>query len=219
MKKRVIVFVFMLALVLSVPVFAADFDFSGNFVKDNDVVSLYFTVGASSNITVFSSSWLYGDPPAGSGPGGFDMMLGIWTSSGSLVNFQDDGHNVGSTLSNGISYDHGTWDSYYNVNLTPGNYIATVTQYNNFNLSGDLSDGFIYDGNPNFTYDNSFGGATQPFFNGVWDSSDPRTSYWQFHLLGVESASGPGEVPEPATMLLLGLGLMGVAGIRRKITK
>ena len=36
---------------------AADFDFSGTFTYDNDVVLLDFTVGAGSTITIFSSSW------------------------------------------------------------------------------------------------------------------------------------------------------------------
>jgi hypothetical protein len=203
-------------LLITVPGFADDFDFQGNFTKDNDVVQFNFTVGVLSTVTVFSSSWLYGNPPPGVGPGGFDPMLGIWTASGTLVNFQDDGGNVGATLSNGVSYDHGTWDSYYDVNLVAGNYIATVTQYNNFNNSGLLSGGFVYDSVPNFTFVNSFGGATQPYFNGVWDNNDPRTSFWQFHLLNVEQASQGGQVPEPATILLLGSGLIGLAGYGRK---
>lgn len=38
-----------------------------------------------------------------------------------------------------------------------------------------------------------------------------------FQLLGPEVSNNA--VPEPATMLLLGFGLIGVAGMRRKCTK
>lgn len=198
-------------LLVTVPGFANDFDFQGNFTKDNDVVRFNFTVGVPSVVTVFSSSWLSGNPPAG-----FDPMLGIWTSSGTLMAFQDDGHNIGATLSNAVSYNHGEWDSYYQVALAAGNYIATVTEFNNFNNSGLLSDGFNKDNVPNFTFAGGYGGATQPYFNGVWDTNDPRTSFWQFHLLNVDQASQGGQVPEPATMLLLGSGLIGLAGYGRK---
>jgi hypothetical protein len=194
---------------MALPVAALDFDFSGNFRQDNDVVKINFNVGAASTVTVFSSSWLSPDPHQG-----FDPMLGIWKADGTLVNFQDDGGNVGSTLSNSVSYNHGTWDSYYTVSLSPGNYIATVTQYNNFNNTSNLSDGFNFDGGPaNFTFTQGFGGATQPLFNGVWDDNDPRTSYWQFHLLNVDQAV---VAPLPGTLVLLGSGLIGLIGIGRR---
>jgi len=192
---------------------AIDLTFSGNFVNDNDVLIFSFSVAAPSTVTVFSSSWLYGEPPAGAGPGGFDPILGIWSSAGNLINQQDDGGNTGTTLVNGTPYNHGTWDSYYTVNLGAGNYFATVTQYDNFAAGTTLAAGFQQVGNPNFTFDQNFGGATQPLFNGVWDGSDPRTSFWRFHLLNVDQAS---VVPEPGALALLGIGLMGLAAARRR---
>lgn len=90
-----------------------DFDFSGTFTNDNDIVLLNFTVDTASTITIFSSSW--GDDTAPNGyvaNSGFDPILALWDSSGTLVHEQDDGGNVGTTQSNGVDYTHGFWDTY-----------------------------------------------------------------------------------------------------------
>lgn len=183
-----------------------DLTFTGTFLKDNDVLKFNFTLTEARDVTIFSSSW---------DDGGFDPILSLWNSSGNLIESQDDGHNIGSTLVNGVSYTHGNWDSYYTRHLEAGSYIVAITQYDNFNKSSLLSDGFEYDDNPNFTFDLGYG--PQPFFNGV-DSVVGRTGDWTFHVLNVDSAivQIPGDVPEPATIALIGAGLAGLGAARRR---
>ena len=184
----------------------SDFDFSGTFTNDNDVLLLDFSVDSASTITIFSSSWLLGDSGLG-----FDPILAIWDSAGNLVQEQDDGGIIGSTLSNGVSYDHGIWDTYFTTFLAAGDYTASIGQYDNFAAGTNLTDGFRHDGNPNFTFDEGFG--TADLFNGVWSDTDTRTGDWEFHVLDVATADI--QAPEPAVAMLLALGLIGM-GFSRK---
>ena len=140
---------FLSGKVLAMPM---DFDFSGTFTTDDQIVLLDFTLATDSTITIFSSSWLAHENGAG-----FDPILAIWGSAGSLVQEQDDGENTGSTLSNGVLYNHGVWDSYFIIDLAAGSYQASIGQFSNFATGGLLSDGFLHDGNPNFTFDLGYG--------------------------------------------------------------
>jgi len=191
---------------------AIDLDFSGSFTQDNEIVLRGFTVGTDRTVTVFSSSW---------DDGGLDPILAIWNASGTKVAEQDDGQYVGSTRSNGVWYDHGFWDCFFDVFLVAGDYTASVGQYDNFALGANLSDGFEYDGDPHFT--TALG--LQPDFNGAWadeanpaetDSNgnwihfnDSRTSGWVFHILNVGDASDV--IPEPTGLLVWFL--LGTLGI------
>jgi len=62
-------------------------------------------------------------------------------------------------------------------------------------------------------------------FKGAFDTLTWRSLsnvYWNGFTVGVQGTAAevfPTNVPEPTTMLLFGLGLLGLAGVRRKLKK
>jgi hypothetical protein len=187
------------AATLPVPALPAAFDFNGSFAQDNAVVRFDFNLGLPGAVTLFTSSWL---------DGGFDPILTLWDGGGNQILEQDDGSLGGALMSNGVTYDYGEFDSYINLNLAAGNYIATLTQYDNFSVSTILADGFLRDTDPVFTA--AFGCSNGRFCEGsLFDSNNNpvepnRTAAWDVHFLNVNSA-GVNSVPEPPTWMLLGL--------------
>jgi hypothetical protein len=181
------------------PARALDFDFSGTIANHNDVSLFTFSTASPSTVTLFTSSW---------DDGGFDPMLGLWDSTGLLIEFQDDGGLNGSTTSNGIPYDYGIFDSYYTNTLLAGTYTVSVSTYPNNNNGLLLSAGFNFDGQT-------------PIPIALWDQPPAlngfRTGNFAFHVLNVTQATGPSNnVPESSSLFLLVAGLAGLAAWRQQ---
>jgi len=177
-----------------------NYTYSGNLTHYNDVLFFNITMDEPGSVTMFSSSWVRG---------GFDPILAIWDSSGNKIYQQDDGHNTGTTWVNGIEYAHGAWDSYFTTDpLAVGLYSISIAVFANFSVSNSLADGFRYDGDAD-----------------AW--LDASRSFFEFHILGVASVEvieptpdpNPAPTPEPGTVLLMGAGLLGMLGMRKRFNK
>ncbi|OAI07980.1 DVUA0089 family protein [Methylomonas methanica] len=214
MKKILVIAALAGAAALPGPALPAAFDFNGSFSQDNDVVRFDFNLGLPGAVTLFTSSWL---------GGGFDPILTLWDGGGNQILEQDDGSLGGALVSNGVTYDYGEFDSYINLNLAAGNYIATLTQYDNFSVSTLLADGFLRDTDPVFTA--AFACSNGRFCEGsLFDSNNNpvepnRTAAWDVHILNVDSAT-VNSVPEPPTWMLLSLsGLFLLVGHYSRASK
>ncbi len=192
---------------------ADNFSFTGTFAADDDVQLFNFTVGASSTVTMITKSYAGGTLADGTviSAGGFDPILSLFDSTGSLIGANDDGSfDVGIDPVTGRRFD-----TFLQLVLATGDYMVAVSQFNNFVIGTNLSNGFQQTGDPTFT--SSFGCSNGQFCDVTGDN---RTNAWAFDVLNVNSASTPGgpAIPEPSTILLFGSGLAGLIGWRLRKT-
>lgn len=207
-------------LLLSGASAAADFSFQGTFERDDDVQQISFSLLAASDVTLRSLGYAGGVNAAGQtiARGGFDTNLALFDNDGWLINSNDDGFpgSVPADAENGFS-----WDAFLHVSLAPGDYKVTLMQFDNFANGPNLSDGFVRDGEGNFTASFGCGGTAFCDISGTapWNQ---RNNRWAFDVLDVSSATDGADpvsvIPEPGTyaMMLAGLGLMGLVGARRR---
>jgi hypothetical protein len=180
--------------------------------------NLYSTSNGADGLTKFGAPYNVFDSFS-TGPSGFNLadvkllLEGAPTSPGS---FTAAVYSDSSTKPGALLYTIGTLSdsalssslSVVDFTLASPDYLAANTRYwlvLNTTNNSSASWGWSYD-------QSALGVAGEYLGHGSVVSSNINGPY-QMEL------SGSSAVPEPTTMLLLGLGLIGVAGVRRRIQK
>jgi hypothetical protein len=175
---------------------AAVFSFNGSFTADDNEQFLSFTQGSLSPVTLQTSSYA---------AGGFDPIVAVFDATGLLVAQNDDGFGVAPDPSTGEAFD-----SLLALSLDAGQYLVSLTEFDNFALGPALSDGFVESGQGNFT---ALFACGQPSFCDVTGSA--RTNKWALTISG-EAVTAASTIPEPTTsaLLMIALAWLGVLRVR-----
>ncbi|HVW86516.1 MAG TPA: DVUA0089 family protein [Bryobacteraceae bacterium] len=200
-----------LALGICLPARSASFSFGGQFVSDSDVRLFAFTLSAPGTITL--KTWSYGGGMDAAGQtisnGGFATDLALYSGSGTLIDFTDSGSCPPQNPDPGTGL---CGDSLLQaVNSPAGQYIVAVTEFFNIPNGLTLSAGFLEDGQGNFT-----GPLLCGTPGGFMDiGCNTRNPNFTLDIVGAEAASA---IPEPASLLMTGSGLILLAaGMMRRL--
>lgn len=164
----------------------------GSFLEnDTDLYQIYIADSASFSATTVGGSTV-------------DTQLFLFDSSGVGVSFNDDDPGGNGVLQSTLS-----------AVFVPsaGLYYLAITR---FDRDAYSAGGLIWNNSPYEAERIPDGPGAQGALAG-WTGPTSADSFYQIFLRGTEGA--PAVVPEPSTLLLLGSGLLGLAGYGRKRMK
>ncbi|HEY7388733.1 MAG TPA: DVUA0089 family protein [Bryobacteraceae bacterium] len=179
----------------------ADVSYTGTFTADDDTFRVDFSLPTTMPATVRTWSFAGGASAAGDAipPGGFAPVVSLFDSSGNLLLFDDGGVAPFGCGPRNIDASTGfCLDAYINGALPAGNYTAVLTEFDNTPNGPTLADGFVEQGNGNFT-----GG---PFLLNAGPGFQ-RTGNWELDVPGSPVAVPEPEAAVPVAAILCTFGL------------
>jgi hypothetical protein len=186
------------------PTHATTLTYSGTFTSDDQVQLYSYSLTSDSN-AIFATNSYGGGTSNGMtvAPGGFVPVLSLFDSTGTII--ASDGADA--TCSAGMNADPGTGmcdDAYLSENLMAGSYTLAVTEFFNVPVGPNVSDGFLMQGQGNFTGDTC--GASGPFYQ-----TDVAPCVQRDGNFSVNISS----TPEPSTLWLGAIPLILFGLVRR----
>ena len=162
---------------------AADFSFSGRFIRDDNRSVFTFTLASAGTVTLRTLS--YGGGAAANGapvaPGGFDPSLFLFDNTGLLIAANGDG-GCGAVSADPVTGQ--CWDAYLRLPLPAGTYQVVLAEYDNAPFGPSLAEPFLRDGAGNFTA--ALAGMPSAAF---WDQVPARrTDAYALDILGADTA-------------------------------
>lgn len=187
--KRICAAAMSLALLALPPIAGADtLSYEGRIASSRAVVRIPITLANPlSDVIVWTDSFAGGER--------FDPITALWRD-GIRLGENDDGAGLmpgQSWFDSGLRFD----------TLEPGDYLLTITNFNNFANSSLLADGFRFD-DPLYPATN---------LNNCFGSDNCPGNFWRVHL---KDGYIPPAIPEPAHALLVAAGAVVLALRRRR---